>query len=158
MSNAAGLSVFSKEFIKRRTRFGPLQAPRKKGYAYGSGSNVAASATAGRLEFHLFKGGSASDRRAVVCLNTAIGNEDSCNWMVLVAPARNHHQQNLVAFQYNAAIYFVTIKVRRNLLSFFFFTENRIDYIYPLTNNILTRGLLFRRIYTVLCDGNRRKV
>jgi hypothetical protein len=110
MSYAAGLTVFSKEFIKRRTRFGPLQAPRKKDCAYSSASNIATSATAGRLEFHLFKG--ASDRGPVICLNTALGNEDSCNWMVLVAPARDHNQQNLVAFQYNAAIYFVTIKVR----------------------------------------------
>ena len=31
--------------------------------------------------------------------------------MVLVAPARDHDQQNLVAFQYNSAIYFVTTKV-----------------------------------------------
>lgn len=114
--------MFSKEFIKRRTRFGPLQAPRKKGHAYSSASNIAGSATAGRLEFRLFKGGRASDKGPVVCLNTALGNEDYCNWMVLVAPARDHHQQNLVAFQYNAAIYFVTIKVRGNLF-FFHYTK-----------------------------------
>jgi hypothetical protein len=124
VSYAAGLSVFSKEFIKRRTRFGPLQAPRKKDCAYSSASNIATRATAGRLEFHLFKGGRTSDRGPVICLNTALGNEDSCNWMVLVAPARDHRQQNLVAFQYNAAIYFVTIKVRGNFLfSCFFYTK-----------------------------------
>jgi hypothetical protein len=108
--------VFSKEFIKRRTRFGPLRAPRKKGRACSSRSNIATSTTAGRLEFCLFKGVRASYRRPVVRLNTAPGNEDFCNWMVLVAPARDHYQQNLVAFQYNAAIYFVTTKVRENFI------------------------------------------
>ncbi|KDR22275.1 hypothetical protein L798_02381 [Zootermopsis nevadensis] len=103
-----GLSVFSKEFIKHRTRFGPLQAPKKKGRACRSSSNIDTSTTAGRLEFRLFKGD--RDRGPVVCLNTVPGNEDFCNWMVLVAPARDHQQQNLVAFQYNAAIYFVTTK------------------------------------------------
>jgi hypothetical protein len=92
------------------------------------------------LEFRLFKGGRASDRGPVVCLNTALGNEDSCNWMVLVAPARDHHQQNLVAFQYNAAVYFVTIKVRGNLF-FPSFIQNRMGLIYLLTNNIFTRGI-----------------
>jgi hypothetical protein len=103
--------VFSKEFIKHRTRFGPLQAPRKKSHADRSRSNIARSTTTGRLEFCLFKGSGTTDRVPVICLNTALGNEDSCNWMVLVAPARDHDQQNLVAFQYNAAIYFVTTKV-----------------------------------------------
>lgn len=103
--------MFSKEFIKHRTRFGPLQAPREKSHADRRSSNIARSTTAGRLEFCLFKGSRTTDRVPVICLNTALGNEDSCNWMVLVAPARNHDQQNLVAFQYNAAIYFVTTKV-----------------------------------------------
>jgi hypothetical protein len=110
--------VFSKEFIKRRTRFGPLQAPQKKGRAYSSSSNIATSTTAGRLEFRLFKGDRANYRGPVVCLNTEPGNEDFCNWMVLVAPARDHHQQNLAAFQYNAAVYFVTIKVRADFFSY----------------------------------------
>lgn len=124
--------MFSKEFIKHRTRFGPLQAPKKKGRACRSSSNIDTSTTAGRLEFRLFKGD--RDRGPVVCLNTVPGNEDFCNWMVLVAPARDHQQQNLVAFQYNAAIYFVTTKVRE--IIFIMYTKWN-----WLINNVFTRGI-----------------
>lgn len=92
-----GLSVFSKENIKRRTRFGPLQAPLK--------SKSPLSSDRRSLAFKLF----GTDKEAV-WFNTEPGNEDFCNWMVFVSVASAAKEQNLAAFQYQSGIYFVTIK------------------------------------------------
>lgn len=39
-----------------------------------------------------------------------LSDEDSCNWMMFVRPAQNHLEQNLVAYQYGAEIFYTTIK------------------------------------------------
>lgn len=97
------MSVFSKENIKRRTRFGPLQAPLK--------SKSPLSSDRRSLAFKLF----GTDKEAV-WFNTEPGNEDFCNWMVFVSVASAAKEQNLAAFQYQSGIYFVTIKVNFNLI------------------------------------------
>ncbi|XP_066999202.2 uncharacterized protein [Anabrus simplex] len=92
------LSVFCREKIKRRTRFGPLQAPKR--------TRAPSSTFGGRiLPFKLFRPG-----KEPIWLNTEERNEDQSNWMVFVAAARSPKEQNLIAFQYKAGIYFVTIK------------------------------------------------
>lgn len=86
--------MYAKEGIKKRTRFGPLQARKGK----------LSSASEGRLQFKLFLEG-----KDPVCLDT--NDEEYCNWMVFVQAARETQEQNLVAFQYQSDIYFVTTKV-----------------------------------------------
>ncbi|XP_049939552.1 zinc finger protein PLAG1-like [Schistocerca serialis cubense] len=91
-----GISVFTRENIKRRTRFGPLQAPRK------SRNPIRDRRT---LPFKLFLAG-----RDPQWFDTESGNEGQCNWMIFVAVARSAKEQNLAAFQYQSGIYFVTTK------------------------------------------------
>ncbi|XP_071448002.1 PR domain zinc finger protein 10-like [Hetaerina americana] len=93
-----GPSVFSRELVRRRTRFGPLQAKEL-------GSNPSQTTTIGSLEFGLFLEG-----REPVFLGRGENWEEYCNWMAMVRPARNAEEQNLVAFQYHAGIYFVTTR------------------------------------------------
>ncbi|XP_046385744.1 PR domain zinc finger protein 10-like isoform X2 [Ischnura elegans] len=98
MGDAEGPSVFARELVRRRTRFGPLQA--KELDSHPSGNAFGSS-----LEFGLFLEG-----QEPIFIGRTENWEEYCNWMAMVRPARNAEEQNLVAFQYHAGIYFVTIK------------------------------------------------
>ncbi|KAG8221988.1 hypothetical protein J437_LFUL003368 [Ladona fulva] len=93
-----GPSVFAREFVRRRTRFGPLQAKEL-------GSQPSEVPYPGGLEFGLFLEG-----REPVYMGRGENWEDHCNWMAMVHPARTAEEQNLVAFQYHSGIYFVTTR------------------------------------------------
>ncbi|XP_061105744.1 PR domain zinc finger protein 10-like isoform X3 [Conger conger] len=91
--------VYSKRRIPKRTQFGPVEGP-------------------------LVRQSELQDDyiQLKVCMLDApkdeqredtwveLSDEDRCNWMMFVRPAQNHLEQNLVAYQYGADIYYTTIK------------------------------------------------
>ncbi|KAG5844552.1 hypothetical protein ANANG_G00163700 [Anguilla anguilla] len=92
--------VYSKRRIPKRTQFGPVEGP-------------------------LVRQGELRDdyiHLKVCMLDTPkdveqrddtwveLSDEERCNWMMFVRPAQNHLEQNLVAYQYGADIYYTTIK------------------------------------------------
>nr|CAD7569366.1 unnamed protein product [Timema californicum] len=92
-----GVSVFARTRVSCRTLFGPLLAPRK------TGRHI--PLVRGKLEFKVFR-----NAGLPVALNIQTSDERHCNWMVFVRAALISDQQNLVAFQYRAGIYFVSIR------------------------------------------------
>nr|CAD7438812.1 unnamed protein product [Timema bartmani] len=92
-----GVSVFARKLVCRRTLFGPLLAPRK--------TSRHIPLIRGKLEFKVFR-----NAGLPVALNIQTSDERHCNWMVFVQAALTSDHQNLVAFQYRAGIYFVSIK------------------------------------------------
>ncbi|XP_014886893.1 PR domain zinc finger protein 10 isoform X2 [Poecilia latipinna] len=92
--------VFSKRRIPKRTQFGPVEAP---------------LVSQSELQDHNFKlklcmldEEKEGEKPSDVWLD--LSDEESCNWMMFVRPAQNHLEQNLVAYQYGADIFYSTIK------------------------------------------------
>ncbi|XP_007552388.1 PR domain zinc finger protein 10 isoform X2 [Poecilia formosa] len=92
--------VFSKRRIPKRTQFGPVEAP---------------LVSQSELQDHNFKlklcmldEEKEAEKPSDVWLD--LSDEESCNWMMFVRPAQNHLEQNLVAYQYGADIFYSTIK------------------------------------------------
>ncbi|XP_008424694.1 PR domain zinc finger protein 10 isoform X2 [Poecilia reticulata] len=92
--------VFSKRRIPKRTQFGPVEAP---------------LISQSELQDHNFKlklcmldEEKEGEKPSDVWLD--LSDEESCNWMMFVRPAQNHLEQNLVAYQYGADIFYSTIK------------------------------------------------
>ncbi|GLH04801.1 PR domain zinc finger protein 15, partial [Gryllus bimaculatus] len=107
-----GLLVFSRAWIQRRTRFGPLQAPTRKQRPSFS-LQIEQLTQRPTLPFKLFRSSASGVGKelSALWLNADESrNEELSNWMVFVAVARTAKEQNLVAFQYQSGIYFVTIK------------------------------------------------
>ncbi|KAM8927531.1 PR domain zinc finger protein 10 isoform 1-T1 [Pelodytes ibericus] len=92
--------VYSKRRIPKRTQFGPLEGPLvkknelKDGYIHLKVSLNSTDSSGNFQEDLWFE----------------LSEESLCNWMMFVRPAKNHLEQNLVAYQYGQHIYFTTIK------------------------------------------------
>ncbi|XP_063061332.1 PR domain zinc finger protein 10 [Engraulis encrasicolus] len=101
-----GGGVFSKRRIPKRTQFGPVEGPLvrqhqlKETHIHLKRYPVEADKSGGG-------GGGDKDEEAVWFDLT---DEDHCNWLMFVQPAHNHLEQNLVAYQYGADIFYTTIK------------------------------------------------
>ncbi|XP_037829546.1 PR domain zinc finger protein 10 isoform X2 [Kryptolebias marmoratus] len=92
--------VFSKRRIPKRTQFGPVEAP---------------LVPQSELQEHFFHLklcllDEAKDGEKPSDTWLDLSDEDGCNWMMFVRPARNHLEQNLVAYQYGSEIFYTCIK------------------------------------------------
>ncbi|KAJ8342423.1 hypothetical protein SKAU_G00323510 [Synaphobranchus kaupii] len=92
--------VYSKRRIPKRTQFGPVDGP------------LVRQSELRDDYIHLKvcmldtpKDGEQRDDTWV-----ELSDEERCNWMMFVRPAHNHLEQNLVAYQYGADIFYTTIK------------------------------------------------
>uniref|UniRef100_A0A671XR33 PR domain zinc finger protein 10 n=1 Tax=Sparus aurata TaxID=8175 RepID=A0A671XR33_SPAAU len=85
--------VFSKRRIPKRTQFGPVEGP------------LVPQSELQEHYIHLKVSHCSPDDMWL-----DLSDEDSCNWMMFVRPAQNHLEQNLVAYQYGAEIFYTTIK------------------------------------------------
>ncbi|CAH1254237.1 PRDM10 [Branchiostoma lanceolatum] len=90
------LGVFAKKVIQKRTQFGPFEATLVTSIANLTNRDE------NKFLLQVFKNGKE------YYLDTP--NEDVCNWMMFVRPARNHAEQNMVAYQYRDKIYFSSTK------------------------------------------------
>uniref|UniRef100_A0A3Q2YXS4 PR domain zinc finger protein 10 n=1 Tax=Hippocampus comes TaxID=109280 RepID=A0A3Q2YXS4_HIPCM len=92
--------VFSKRRIPKRTQFGPVDGPLvpqselQDNYIH--------------LKLCVLDTQKDSAKSEDTWLD--LSDEDNCNWMMFVRPAQNHLEQNLVAYQYGAEIFYTTIK------------------------------------------------
>ncbi|XP_077397444.1 PR domain zinc finger protein 10 isoform X2 [Festucalex cinctus] len=92
--------VFSKRRIPKRTQFGPVDGPLvpqselQNSYIH--------------LKLCVLDAAKDGEKSEDTWLD--LSDEDSCNWMMFVRPAHNHLEQNLVAYQYGADIFYTTIK------------------------------------------------
>ncbi|XP_077422851.1 PR domain zinc finger protein 10 isoform X2 [Vanacampus margaritifer] len=92
--------VFSKRRIPKRTQFGPVDGPLvpqselQDNYIH--------------LKLCVLDAAKESEKSEDTWLD--LSDEDNCNWMMFVRPAQNHLEQNLVAYQYGADIFYTTIK------------------------------------------------
>uniref|UniRef100_A0A3Q3AXG3 PR domain zinc finger protein 10 n=1 Tax=Kryptolebias marmoratus TaxID=37003 RepID=A0A3Q3AXG3_KRYMA len=87
--------VFSKRRIPKRTQFGPVEAP---------------LVPQSELQEHFFHLKVSRTARHAADTWLDLSDEDGCNWMMFVRPARNHLEQNLVAYQYGSEIFYTCIK------------------------------------------------
>ncbi|XP_011480583.1 PR domain zinc finger protein 10 isoform X1 [Oryzias latipes] len=92
--------VFSKRRIPKRTQFGPVEAPLRP----------QSELQDHYIHLKLCKLDSEKDAQTSDDLWLDLSDEDSCNWMMFVRPARNHLEQNLVAYQYGSDLFYTTIK------------------------------------------------
>ena len=88
------LGVFAKKAIPKRTHFGPFISE--------------LVATQDQVTNQGFPLKIERDDGQTLFLEPM--DENACNWMMFVRPAKSYSEQNLVAFQYNNDIFFVTIK------------------------------------------------
>ncbi|XP_061733838.1 PR domain zinc finger protein 10 [Nerophis ophidion] len=92
--------VFSKRRIPKRTQFGPVEGPLvpeselQDNYIH--------------LKLSLLDAEKDGEKSEHTWLD--LSGEESCNWMMFVRPAENHLEQNLVAYQYGAEIFYTSIK------------------------------------------------
>ncbi|KAG7483868.1 hypothetical protein MATL_G00042970 [Megalops atlanticus] len=95
-----GGGVYSKRRIPKRTQFGPVEGPLvrqsdlREDYIHLKVSTVTSA-----------KEGEQREDKWV-----ELSDEERCNWLMFVRPAQNHLEQNLVAYQYGADIFYTTIK------------------------------------------------
>uniref|UniRef100_A0A3B3B496 PR domain zinc finger protein 10 n=1 Tax=Oryzias melastigma TaxID=30732 RepID=A0A3B3B496_ORYME len=92
--------VFSKRRIPKRTQFGPVEAPLRP----------QSELQDHYIHLKLCKLDAEKDTQTSDDLWFDLSDEDSCNWMMFVRPARNHLEQNLVAYQYGSELFYTTIK------------------------------------------------
>lgn len=92
--------VFAKRRIPKRTQFGPLEGP------LVPQSNLQDNYI--HLRLCLLDTEKEAEKSSDMWFD--LSDEDSCNWMMFVRPARNHLEQNLVAYQYGSEIFYTTIK------------------------------------------------
>ncbi|XP_054650728.1 PR domain zinc finger protein 10 [Dunckerocampus dactyliophorus] len=92
--------VFCKRRIPKRTQFGPVEGPLvpeselQDNYIH--------------LKLSVLDAEKDGEKSEDAWLD--LSDEDSCNWMMFVRPAENHLEQNLVAYQYGAEIFYTSIK------------------------------------------------
>nr|XP_057936646.1 PR domain zinc finger protein 10 [Doryrhamphus excisus]XP_057936647.1 PR domain zinc finger protein 10 [Doryrhamphus excisus]XP_057936648.1 PR domain zinc finger protein 10 [Doryrhamphus excisus]XP_057936649.1 PR domain zinc finger protein 10 [Doryrhamphus excisus]XP_057936650.1 PR domain zinc finger protein 10 [Doryrhamphus excisus]XP_057936652.1 PR domain zinc finger protein 10 [Doryrhamphus excisus] len=92
--------VFCKRRIPKRTQFGPVEGPLvpeselQDNYIH--------------LKLSVLDAEKDGEKSEDTWLD--LSDEDSCNWMMFVRPAENHLEQNLVAYQYGAEIFYTSIK------------------------------------------------
>ncbi|CAH2320456.1 PR domain zinc finger 10 isoform X1 [Pelobates cultripes] len=92
--------VYSKRRIPKRTQFGPLEGPLVK----------KSELKDGYIHLKVSLNSTNSDGNLHEDLWFELSEESLCNWMMFVRPAKNHLEQNLVAYQYGQHIYYTTIK------------------------------------------------
>ncbi|XP_053308040.1 PR domain zinc finger protein 10 isoform X2 [Spea bombifrons] len=92
--------VYSKRRIPKRTQFGPLEGPLVKKMQLKDGY----------IHLKVSLNSTDSDGNLQEDLWFELSEENLCNWMMFVRPAKNHLEQNLVAYQYGQHIYYTTIK------------------------------------------------
>ncbi|RVE65167.1 hypothetical protein OJAV_G00132830 [Oryzias javanicus] len=92
--------VFSKRRIPKRTQFGPVEAPLRP----------QSELQDHYIHLKLCKLDAEKEAQTSDDLWFDLSDEDSCNWMMFVRPARNHLEQNLVAYQYGSELFYTTIK------------------------------------------------
>ncbi|XP_043937019.1 PR domain zinc finger protein 10 isoform X2 [Protopterus annectens] len=92
--------VYSKRRIPKRTQFGPVEGP------------VVKQSELKDNYIHLKICSEEENKigRPQEDLWYELSDENICNWMMFVRPAKNHLEQNLVAYQHGSSIYFTTIK------------------------------------------------
>ncbi|KAJ8403800.1 hypothetical protein AAFF_G00346680 [Aldrovandia affinis] len=92
--------VFSKRRIPKRTQFGPVEGPLvRQGELQEDYIHLKVC-----LQDVANEGENADD------VWVELSDEERCNWLMFVRPAQNHLEQNLVAYQYGADIFYTTIK------------------------------------------------
>ncbi|XP_061538343.1 PR domain zinc finger protein 10 isoform X3 [Phycodurus eques] len=92
--------VFSKRRIPKRTQFGPVDGPLVP----------QSELQDNYIHLKLCVLDAEKDGKKSEDTWLDLSDEDSCNWMMFVRPAKNHLEQNLVAYQYGADIFYTTIK------------------------------------------------
>ncbi|XP_035242509.1 PR domain zinc finger protein 10 isoform X2 [Anguilla anguilla] len=92
--------VFSKRRIPKRTQFGPVEGPLVR----------PGELRDGYIQLKVCVQDTAKEGEKVEDLWVELSDEERCNWLMFVRPAQNHLEQNLVAYQYGADIFYTTIK------------------------------------------------
>ncbi|KAJ8256639.1 hypothetical protein COCON_G00187910 [Conger conger] len=92
--------VFSKRRIPKRTQFGPVEGPLVR----------QGELQDGYIHLKVCMQDSVKEGEKPEDLWVELSDEERCNWMMFVRPAQNHLEQNLVAYQYGADIFYTTIK------------------------------------------------
>ncbi|XP_036393099.1 PR domain zinc finger protein 10 isoform X2 [Megalops cyprinoides] len=92
--------VFSKRRIPKRTQFGPVEGPLVR----------QSELQDNYIHLKVCMQDSAKEGEKAEDMWVDLSDEERCNWMMFVRPAQNHLEQNLVAYQYGADIFYTTIK------------------------------------------------
>lgn len=100
IGESSELGVFAKRTISKNTMFGPFV------------SEVVDSVPLEQVKNKAFLLKIEKEDGSIVYLNPT--DENKCNWMMFVRPAKNYSEQNCVVYQYGADIYFSTIKEVEN--------------------------------------------
>ncbi|KAJ8402155.1 hypothetical protein AAFF_G00370200 [Aldrovandia affinis] len=95
-----GGGVYSKRRIPKRTQFGPVEGPLVR----------QSELCDDHINLKVCILDSAKDGEQGEDLWVELTDEERCNWLMFVRPAQNHLEQNLVAYQYGADIFYTTIK------------------------------------------------
>ncbi|KAJ8368667.1 hypothetical protein SKAU_G00086950 [Synaphobranchus kaupii] len=92
--------VFSKRRIPKRTQFGPVEGPLVR----------QSELQDNYIHLKVCMQDSVKEGEKAEDMWVELSDEERCNWMMFVRPAQNHLEQNLVAYQYGADIFYTTIK------------------------------------------------